>query len=293
MRPLGWVFFLSPSLFALVIFLLAFSDTETLTLENGDVGMVGEPVQQGCDASGVWKNSVPVLEGEIGSQHDGTSRVVARIDDVEEEVGGVFVIGEIAQLVDAKQLWAKVLSQTLASELGGIGVELVEHVGNGTNEHGVAFEHGLVGDVFEDHGFAEPVGAKDDEVASLAEEVEGQCGLDGAAVDLLGPVPVEIGDGFESTDFGEFETALETPTDLAIDFDTGELFEDLTGREPFLRGAGQEVIEVVGDVVETERGELRLKLSRLRGRQSGRAHRRPPGLEVGSQARSTRDGYRE
>ena len=88
MRPLGWGFFLSPSLFALVIFLLAFSDAVTLTLENGDIGMVGEPVQQGCDASGIRKNSVPVLEGEIGSQDDGTSRVVARIDDVEEEVGG-------------------------------------------------------------------------------------------------------------------------------------------------------------------------------------------------------------
>ena len=114
MRPLGWGFFLSPSLFALVIFLLAFSDAVTLTLENGDIGMVGEPVQQGCDASGIRKNSVPVLEGEIGSQDDGTSRVVARIDDVEEEVGGVFVVGEIAKLVDAEQLWSKVLSQTLA-----------------------------------------------------------------------------------------------------------------------------------------------------------------------------------
>ena len=74
--------------------------------------------------------------------------VVARIDDVEEEVGGVFVVGEIAKLVDAEQLWSKVLSQTLASELGRVGVELVEHVGSGTNEHGVSIEHGLVGDVF-------------------------------------------------------------------------------------------------------------------------------------------------
>ena len=70
---------------------------------------------------------------------------------------------------------------------------------------------------------------------------------------------------------------------LVVDFETGELFEDLTGRELFLRGTGQEVIEVIGEVVETERGELRRKLSRLRFRRSGRAHRRPPGLEVGSQ----------
>ena len=271
MRPLGCGFFLSPSLFALVIFLLAFSDAVTLTLENGDIGMVGEPVQQSCDASGIRKNSVPVLEGEIGSQDDGTSRVVARIDDVEEEVGGVFIVGEIAKLVDAKQLWSKILSQTLASELGRVGVELVEHVGNGANEYGVSIEHGLVGDVFEDHGFAETVGAEHDEVASLAEELEGQGGLDGAAVDLLGPVPVEVCDGFETADFGEFETSLETSLDLVVDFETGELFEDLTGRELFLRGAGQEVIEVIGDVVETERGELRRKLSCFRSRRSGRA----------------------
>ena len=109
MRLLGCFFFLSPPLFSLCIFLLAFSDAITLALEEGDVGMVGEPVQQCGNASSVRKDGVPIFEGEIGSQHDGASSFVARIDDVVEEVGGVVVVGEIAKLVDAKQLWSKVL----------------------------------------------------------------------------------------------------------------------------------------------------------------------------------------
>ncbi len=64
--------------------------------------MMGEPVQQCGDTGGVWEDRVPILKGKIGCQHDGTSRLVARVDDVEEEVGGVFVVGEITDLVDAK-----------------------------------------------------------------------------------------------------------------------------------------------------------------------------------------------
>ncbi len=88
--------------FPLGIFLFAFPDAITLTLEQGDVGMMGEPVQQCGDTGGVREDSVPILKGKIGCQHDGTSRLVARVDDVEEEVRGVFVVGEIADLVDAK-----------------------------------------------------------------------------------------------------------------------------------------------------------------------------------------------
>ena len=87
---------MAPSLFPLGIFLLTFSHAITLALEDGDVGMMCEPVQQGGNTSGVRKDGVPVFEGEICCQHDGASSFVARIDDVVEEVGGVFVVREIA-----------------------------------------------------------------------------------------------------------------------------------------------------------------------------------------------------
>ena len=88
--------------FPLGIFLLAFPDAIAFTIEQGDVGMMGEPVQQCGDTGGVWEDSVPILKGKIGRQHDGTSRLVARVDNVEEEVRGIFIVGEITDLVDAK-----------------------------------------------------------------------------------------------------------------------------------------------------------------------------------------------
>ena len=157
-----------------------------------------------------------------------------------------------------------------------VGVELIEHIGSGANEHGVSFEHGLVSDVFENHGFAKSIGAEHDEVSPLTEEVECHGGFDGAAVDFLGPVPIEVDDGFEAADLGMFEPAYETTSPFVFDFDAGELFEHLNGGKLFLGGAGEKVIDVVSDVFEPEGRELKPKL--IRRRQSGRAHRRPPGL---------------
>ena len=47
-------------------------------------------------------------EGQIGGQHD-RPPLVATADDLEEQVGGVIVVGEIADLVDAEHVRARVV----------------------------------------------------------------------------------------------------------------------------------------------------------------------------------------
>ena len=108
------------------IFLFAIPDAIAFSLEEGDIGVVGESVEEGCDTSGVGEDGVPVLEGEIGGEDDGASVLVALVDDVVEEVGGVLVVGEVSELVDGEELWPKVLSKSTSSELGRVAVEIVE-----------------------------------------------------------------------------------------------------------------------------------------------------------------------
>jgi len=238
------------------IFLLAFPHAIAFALEEGNVGVVGESVEKSGNAGSVWKNGVPVLEGKIGGEDDGTPMLVTLIDDMVEEVGGVLVIGEISELIDGKELWAKVLSKTAPTELRGITVEIVEKFGDGLDEYGVAFEQSLVSDVFEEHGFAESVGAEDEEVSALSDELETECGLDESAVDFLGPVPIEVSDGLEPADLGALESAFEASAGFVVGLDACEKLELLQGGEPVLGGASEEVVEIIGESPESESEKL-------------------------------------
>ena len=51
---------------------LTFMDAVTLSADHGDIGMVSELVQKGGNGSGVWENGVPVAEGEVGGDEDGS-----------------------------------------------------------------------------------------------------------------------------------------------------------------------------------------------------------------------------
>ncbi len=62
--------------------------------------MVGEAVDQCRDAAGVGEDGGPVLEGEVGRDDDGFLLVATR-DDLEEEIGGAGIVGEVADLIDA------------------------------------------------------------------------------------------------------------------------------------------------------------------------------------------------
>lgn len=87
--------------------------------------------------------------------------------------------------------------------------EVGEHVAGGGEADGVSAKGGLVGEVSQEHGLAEPVGTDEHGVGALFDEAEGEEILDGVAVDFGGPGPVEIGDGFEGSDARFDESSLE------------------------------------------------------------------------------------
>ena len=75
-------------------FQLAFADAIRSALDDGDVGVMGEAVEERRDASGMGEDRVPLFEGLVGSQQDGLALVTV-VDDFEEQIGGVGVVSEI------------------------------------------------------------------------------------------------------------------------------------------------------------------------------------------------------
>ena len=64
-------------------------------------------------------------------------------------------------------------------------------------------DDGLVGDVLQDHGLADAVGADEHGVVTGGKEAEAEEVVDGLAVDFLGPGPVEVGHGLKLLDLRE------------------------------------------------------------------------------------------
>jgi hypothetical protein len=81
-------------------FQLAFAHAVALTLDQGDIGVVGEAVQQSGDDGGVGEDGIPVFEGTVGGDQQGAA-FVAGVDDFVEQVGGLGVIGKISDFVEA------------------------------------------------------------------------------------------------------------------------------------------------------------------------------------------------
>ncbi len=66
--------------------------------------------------------------------------------------------------------------------------------------------------VLGDHGFADTVGADQDDVGGLLEEVQGEQLIEELAIDFFGPGVIEVGDGFELEEARVAEATLEAPT---------------------------------------------------------------------------------
>src|SRR5215831_2249453 len=139
-------------------FQLAFADAVGSPLEEGDVGVMGQAVEESGNGGGIGKDGVPLFEGLIGGQQNRIALVTV-VDDFEEQVGGMGVVGQIAAFVDDQQGGASVVAEAPAAQGGGIPVEVGEQAGGGAEQDGVAREHGRVGNVLGNHGLSEPIRA--------------------------------------------------------------------------------------------------------------------------------------
>ena len=184
-----------------------------------------EAVDEGDDARGVGEHLVPFSEGLVGGEHDRAALIATR-DDLEEQVGIAVVVGQVSHLIDTQEVRAGEASQAPGQRrIGVLGGEFVEHVGGVDEACGMAAKHGLMGEVLGQHGLAQAVGSDEHDVGRLIEEGEGEQLLDEGAVDIGGPVPVEVGERFEGANLGIVEAPFEATPGALVLFDVDELLQ--------------------------------------------------------------------
>jgi len=146
-------------------------------------------------------------------------------------------------------------------------------------------------DVLGDHGLTQAVGADQDKIARLGQEVQGQRPLDDVALDACRPRPVEIGHGLEPADLGGTQAAFEAAVRAFGYFDLRELFEQLARRPALLGGVGQHVIHLRGYGTQADPLQLFAQIMiRVLHRVGGRAHRRSPDRVGGLRGSGPADG---
>ena len=130
--------------------------------------MLCEAIDESAEAGGILEDSAPLLVGEVGGEDD-RAQLVAAADNVEEQVGGAAVAGDVAELVEDEQIgrgipfkasfggWQRLLTQ-----------EIGEGGGDGAEEHGVTAFESAQAEVFCERGFADPGRAAKEHVVAGA-----------------------------------------------------------------------------------------------------------------------------
>ncbi len=135
-----------------------------LALDGDDLGVVHEAVDQRNDAGSVGENVAPLGKGAVGGDQRALGLVAAR-DQLEHQVGMAVGVGQVADLVDHQQLRPGVVAQAAAQ--GRVAVEraeVAEQLAGAGEQHGVAVDQRLMGDVLRQRRLADAVRADQDDV---------------------------------------------------------------------------------------------------------------------------------
>ena len=81
--------------------------------------MVDESIDQRCGGRSIGENVCPIAEGKVGGQ-DETAALVALADDLEEQIGGAGIVGEVADFVDDQQTAGGIVAESVREAAGGL-----------------------------------------------------------------------------------------------------------------------------------------------------------------------------
>ena len=96
--------------------------------DRNDFGPVNQAVDEGDDTGCVGEDFTPLGKGFVGGDDNG-ALLVASGHDLEEQVRVAVVVGQISGLVNDKELWIAVPTESAAQRARGVLCgEIVEHV---------------------------------------------------------------------------------------------------------------------------------------------------------------------
>ena len=150
--------------------------------------------------------------------------LIAPADDLEEEVGGVGIVGEVANLIDGEQRGARVVAKAALEGAGGLpAIEIEQQVRGGDKARGVAGQDDLMDDVLGEHRLAEALGTDQEDVLGAVEEVEAEDPFERGPVERGRPVPVPISDRFEAAEPGGGEPTFDTAAPALLELGGDEV----------------------------------------------------------------------
>ena len=104
-------------------------------------------IEDGFGEIGIVQHAAPGAERLVGGEDHGPVMQVAVVDDLEEDVGGVRPIAEVADLVDDEHVGMRVAGQDLSEPARGRGRrELVDEGGRRRKARFEAVLDGPIGD---------------------------------------------------------------------------------------------------------------------------------------------------
>ena len=228
--------------------------TIAVAFDRNDLGVVREAVDEGDRAGRIGKDGVPLLEGQIRRDEDGFL-LVATADNLKEEIGGVGVVGQIADFVDGEQVRPGIGAEATFERARRVPAVEIEHeIGRREKAGGVAGQDRLVDEVLREHRLAEPLRTDEDDILALGQEVEREDSLKPRAMELFGPVLVRH--RFETTEARGSEPAFDAAPGAILELGLGEGFQEDDGTPALVRRARDEIVEVVGGMRQAQPAKI-------------------------------------
>ena len=155
------------------------------------------------------EDGAPLLEGQVRGDDD-RALLVAAADDVEEQIGGASVAGDVAEFVENQQVRCDVSLETTRGRWEGLLSEQVGECGVERGESdGVALLEGAQAEVLGERALADAGRSAQQDVLGVLDEVEAEQVLVALAIDLLGVGPLKLVEWLEGSERGGLRPAQE------------------------------------------------------------------------------------
>lgn len=201
-----------------------------------------DPVADGLGEIGVVEDPAPGAERLVRGEEHRAVMQVPLVDDVEEDVGRVGAVGEVAHLVDDEHVGVGVGGQDVAEAvLAAGGGQLVDEGRDGGEARLEAVLDGAVGEGDGQVGFPRATRAAGDQAMALRDELGAEEAAAQGEADTGLEGEVELLDGLEEGEAGAADAALDAGLGAVGDLLGKEQGEEVAVAEAVLLGARDQV----------------------------------------------------